>query len=776
VPARSVSPDFPVAARLERDRNYERKPLHDSLTRRAALKGMLSAGTLALARPAAAMLPDSPADPLEISLFAVSPRTVRITVQPLRNGEPVPLPADGALVDASPKSPIARLRNFSGTRTIQCGRQRVTVAGDPLSFRVEGAGGKLAQHLTLDPASSELRFDTGNGLLLGLGQGGPQFDRRGSADRMISGQGGYHLGTHGARVPIQFLIGTEGWGMFVHAPLGAFDLSGKEGRLLPSADAALLPLDVFLITADEPAAILREYAEIAGYPEMPPLWALGYQQSHRTLGPPEEILAEARTFREKKLPCDAMIYLGTGFCPNGWNTDNGEFTWNARAFPDPPRAVAQLHDEHFKMVLHVVLEGEHLTGTVRDPCTAAPLPSGRTADRHWPPDRQVACYWPVHRPLVDLGIDGWWPDQGDGLDAPSRLARTRMYFDGQQLYRPNRRVYALHRNAYAGMQRYAAFLWSGDVLSRWETLQTHIPNAVNTGLSGIPYWGTDIGGFIPTDEFTGELYARWFQFAAFCPLFRSHGRDWRLHLPWGWNTGEIGYPETKGYNPDPAELHNPAIEPVCRKYLELRYRLMPYLYSAVRETCETGLPIVRAMWLHYPDDPAAVALGDQYLYGRDFLVAPVVEKGATERRLYLPRGDWYDYWTNERLAGGRPITRNVDLATMPLYVRAGACIPMDPVRQYTGEIVEEPLKITVFPGADGSAFLYQDDGETFNFRRGESMRVQMSWDDRSRHLHLRLTTGSRMLQPEGIPLSIGLAGSDSWKAVVFRGHPLEVAL
>jgi alpha-glucosidase/alpha-D-xyloside xylohydrolase len=292
----------------------------------------------------------------------------------------------------------------------------------------------------------------------------------------------------------------------------------------------------------------------------------------------------------------------------------------------------------------------------------------------------------------------------------------------------------------------------------------------------MPYWGTDIGGFIPTDEYTGELFARWFQFAAFCPLFRSHGRDWKLHLPWGWNTGEIGYPETKGYNPAPAELHNPAIEPVCRKYLELRYRLMPYIYSAVRETCKTGLPVIRAMWLHDPEDPAAVARGDQYLFGRDLLVAPVVEKGATTRPLYLPSGVWYDYWTNQRQAGGREITRDVDLATIPLYVRAGACIPTGPLRQYTGETVDEPFTITVYPGADGSSLLYQDDGETFNFRNGEFTLVEMHWDDASRHLHLHLAAGSRILEPQGLSLKIGLAGSDTLKSVTFQGRPLSVAL
>ena len=147
-----------------------------------------------------------------------------------------------------------------------------------------------------------------------------------------------------------------------------------------------------------------------------------------------------------------------------------------------------------------------------------------------------------------MGLDGWWPDEGDPLDIASRLVRNRMYWDGPQLDRPNERPYALHRNGYAGMQRYASFLWSGDVYSTWKTLKTQISIGINTGLTGIPYWGTDIGGFVPTPEFTAELYLRWFQFGAFCTLFRSHGRTWKLRLPWGWNTGDPGPIEIRNYD------------------------------------------------------------------------------------------------------------------------------------------------------------------------------------------------------------------------------------
>ncbi len=490
----------------------------------------------------------------------------------------------------------------------------------------------------------------------------------------------------------------------------------------------------------------------------------------------------ARTFREKRLPCDALIYLGTEFTPSGWNTRNGEFTWKQENFPEPKRMIDELHAEHFKIVLHVVIEGRRMTGTVADPCTPEKaVPSGRTPDDTWPDDRSVPCYWPYHKPVYDLGIDGWWPDQGDGLDAPSRMARIRMYWEGPQLWRPNERPFALHRNGAPGMQRYGAFLWSGDVYSTWETLKTHVPVAINTSLSGIPFWGTDIGGFVPTAEYTGELHVRWFQFGAFCPLFRAHGRTWHLRLPWGWNTGELGPSEVRGYTggaaePPESELHNAAVEPIVKKYLELRYRMLPYIYTAARECCDTGLPLMRAMWLHYPDDPIATARGDQFLWGRDILVSPVVEKGATARRLYLPRGTWFDFWTEEKLDGGREISRAVDLETMPLHVRAGAILPLGPVKQYTDEQVDEPLTLIVYPGADGTASLYEDDGRSFDYRRGERMRMAMAWRDSARTLTLRLAPGAKMLAPLTRAIDVRVAGSQAVRRVTFEGRPLSVTL
>jgi alpha-glucosidase/alpha-D-xyloside xylohydrolase len=641
------------------------------------------------------------------------------------------------------------------------------VAAEPLVVPFKSKQGSLIQELRVDVGTGSFTFQLGDGPIFGLGEGGPQFDRRGSTYSLRSGQGGYRLRTHGGRVPVPWLIGTAGWAMLVHHPAGSFDLTGPDGKFTAARTGPVLPLDVFIVTAREPAQVLAEYARLTGLPAIPPLWALGYQQSHRTLTSEAEVLSIAETFRRKKLPCDVLIYLGTGFCPSGWNTGHGSFTFNPSVFPDPKRALDELHKLHFHVVPHVVIRSRSLRGTVRDPFEPA------RED-----ESSAASYWNAHRAVLSLGVDGWWPDEGDPLDIRARLGRIRMYYEGSRLDHPDVRPYALHRNGYAGMQRFGAFLWSGDVYSTWETLRTHVAVALNTSLTGIPYWGTDIGGFVPTKELTGELYVRWFQFGAFCPLFRSHGRTWKLRLPWGWNAGELGPNEIRAYgdaaNPDLSELHNAAVEEICRKYLELRYRLLPYLYSVVREGCQSGLPIMRALWLHYPEDSTARGRGDEYLWGPDLLVAPVTEKGAAARTLYLPQGRWYDFWTGKVETGGKEISRPVDLATIPLYVRAGAIIPMGPVRQYTTEDVDGPLRLVIYPGADGRFLLYEDDCLSYAYARGDWMGIDLRWDDRSRTLTLRLAEGSRMRAPLARHVEIQIANSTEVQSVVFDGKALEV--
>ena len=200
--------------------------------------------------------------------------------------------------------------------------------------------------------------------------------------------------------------------------------------------------------------------------------------------------------------------------------------------------------------------------------------------------------------------------------------------------------------------------------------------------------------------------------------------------------------------------------------------MMPYLYSAVHECTQSGIPVMRSLWLHYPNDATAVARGDEYLWGRDILVAPIVEKGATERKLYLPQGTWYDFWTNEKCEGGREVIRQVDLETIPLYVRAGAIVPMGPLKQYTAEKVDGPLDVSVYPGANGSFLLYEDDGSSFDYRRGEWMGIQMDWDDPRKALTLRLASGSKMRPPAKREIRVTMGGEG--RSVSFEGNNLEV--
>jgi alpha-glucosidase (family GH31 glycosyl hydrolase) len=742
--------------------------MNDQWSRRALLK-RLAALSATMALPTEKLVGEptaaTPSRDCEVQIATVSAHTVRLTVLPVQNGRAEPIPSNGALVREAWGPQIATLRGQQPGQEIRSGNLRVRASLDPLSFTISTASGGTIQTLSIDRATGIVSFATGESPLLGLGEGGPQFDRRGSVDTMISGQGGYRLETHGGRVPIPWIVSTAGWAIFFHQPFGTFDFTRPRSKFTPAIPDIPFPLDIFFVASPDPASIMAEYARITGHAELPPLWSLGYQQSHRTLASRDEVLAEAKIFRKKKLPCDALIYLGTGFCPSGWNTENGSFSWNPKVFPDPQKVIDELHKDNFRVVLHDVILTDRLRGSVHDSCKLSDFD-----------ESEAGCYWDAHRKDFAMGVDGWWPDEGDPLDIPSRLARNRMHWDGPQLDRPNERPYALHRNGYAGMQRYASFLWSGDVYSQWETLKTQVPIAINTSLTGIPYWGTDIGGFVPTKDFTAELYLRWFQFGAFCTLFRSHGRTWKLRLPWGWNTGDPGPMEIRNYEgaaiPDASQLHNEQVEPICRKYLELRYRMLPYLYSAVRECTVAGLPVMRALWLHYPDDPKAVACPDEYLWGRDILVAPVVEKGARSRRIYLPRGTWYDFWTRERAEGGREFTRPSDLETIPLYVRAGAILPLGPVKQYTREHVDQPLSLSIYPGADASFLLYEDDGRSFNYRKGEWMGLHLNWNDAQRTLTLRLAPGSRLLPPLQRNIEVKLL--DAEKQTIFDGHPIEV--
>jgi alpha-glucosidase/alpha-D-xyloside xylohydrolase len=456
-------------------------------------------------------------------------------------------------------------------------------------------------------------------------------------------------------------------------------------------------------------------------------------QSHRTLEDESQLLRIIDTFREKRIPIDAVIYLGTGFAPRGWNTRQPSFEFNPDVFKrDPKTVLRDMHDRHVKVVVHIVPWDRDklptLDGTI-------PPATGEVVDDA----SHIQSYWEQHVGLVQAGVDAFWPDEGDWFDLFERVKRHQLYYQGPLSTTPNVRPWSLHRNGYPGIAQWGGWVWSGDTESSWKTLEAQIAVGVNYSLSIGPYWGSDIGGFYANNELTGELYARWFQFAAFCGSFRSHGRTWWTRLPWGWGLPDMGPREFNNTNapipPDDrrnilqSEMNNPAIEPVAKKYAELRYALLPYTYTLAWEARSQGLPLMRALWLHYPDDSIARSTADEFLWGRDLLIAPVYQKGATSRSVYLPSGDWYDWWTNERAPGGRIVTRTVDLATMPIYVRAGAIIPVDPIRQYTSQQVSEPTTLRIYRGANGQYTLYDDDGVSQAYLQHRGTWTRLTWND-----------------------------------------------
>lgn len=654
---------------------------------------------------------------------------------------------------------ILDVRQLSGNLMLKAGRLDLTLSNeDGLAVAIR-LGSRCVQELIFyDDPNGSLQFRT-DAAVLGLGEGAKQFDRRGAFYPMQASWGGWDRPLLGSVVPSPFLMGTDGWAMFVHQPQGQFDLRSNPARFIPSDTSCL---DMFVIGLTKPADALSYYIMITGRPVMPPRWALGYLQSHRTLQGPDEILAIAKGFRERGLPCDGLIYLGTGYCPNGWNTGHGSLTFNPKAFDRPKDIIDQLHAMGFKVILHVNRPPRDLFGV-------------SIGDRSDEPSH-ISGYWARHKETFGLGIDGFWPDDGDELSIESRLARHRCYYQGPLQDRPSERPWSLHRTGYSGCQRYGGWIWSGDIDSTWATLSWQIAVGLNHSLSLTPFWGTDTGGFYPTEQLTGELYIRWFQFSAFCPLFRSHGRTWHLRLPWGWNTGQSG-PVEHNRGPVTSELKNPDVEPICKQYLELRYRLLPYNYSIARRVCDTGMPMMRAMWLHYPDDQHARDLSDQYMWGTSLLIAPVVKKGSGTRRLYLPSGLWYDWWTRQPLTGGRWIERQVDLATMPIYVMGGSVIPLGPVLQYTGQPVTEPITLLVFPGSDGGFLMYDDDGHGTGYLDGtdpNAFWLDLVWEDKIRCLTIRPSERTKTWSRRPIVFQAEIAGSDLKNQVQFDGRPSQV--
>jgi alpha-glucosidase len=509
-------------------------------------------------------------------------------------------------------------------------------------------------------------------------------------------------------------------------------------------------LNYYFIDGPTPKDVIRRYTDLTGRMPLPPLWALGYHQCRYSYYPESQVRFIADNFRERRIPADAIwldIHYQDGYKP---------FTWDQERFPDPAGMIRDLRAKGLRIVTIVDPHPKKEPGY-------APYDSGLTAGHFVTrPDGSVyeAPVWPsqaerqpgpsvfpdfsrpatrdwwgnLYKPFLDMGVAGIWNDMNepavfvdpvgtfplnirhDNEGQPSTHAEihnvygqlmSRATYEGLRRLRPRERPFVLTRATFAGGQRYSA-VWPGDNISSWSALSDGLSTLTGLGLSGFPFVGTDIGGFAGVA--TPELYTRWLQAAVFSPFMRSH--------------------TTFGTPPQDPWSYGSDLETINRRSIELRYQLLPHIYSVMREASVTGIPAMRPMFLEFPDDPRTYDLDTQFMFGDTLLVAPVVEDRARQRPVYLPKGVWYDYWTGERIEGGREITVDAPLSMLPIFVRSGHAVFRQPVVQHTGEINERTeLTMVLYPGEGARGELYEDDGDSMAYEQGDYSLRRIEWSD-----------------------------------------------
>jgi len=513
--------------------------------------------------------------------------------------------------------------------------------------------------------------------------------------------------------------------------------------------------------------VLSEYRQATGEAPLIPKWALGYWQSKERYNTQQEWLDIAGEYRRRHDPIDNIVQDWFYWDPFPW----GSHKFDPKRYPNPASAIDTLHKDHFHIMVSVW--GKFNLGTADNPNTnfdtmsakgylyPEAVNSERFYDAFNPGARDL--YWRLMRDQIYAkGFDAWWLDASEpevnmlelrkaktaaGLGAQVLngwpLMHTTAVSSGQLRDNPKRRPWILTRSAYAGQQRTGAATWSGDITASWGVLAKQIPAGLNFSLSGIPYWTTDIGAFFvnypggaDNPEYR-ELYTRWFEFGAFCPIFRSHGTNTPREM---WRFG----PET---------------EKTLLKYDKLRYRLMPYIYSQAWQVTK-GATLMRALVIDFPNDTAARERQDEFMFGPSMLVCPVIEKGATSRKVYLPAGaNWVDFWSSRSYKGGQTIVADAPISKMPIYLRSGSILAMGPDVQYVDEKPADPIQLTVVRGANASFDLYEDDGTSNDYQRGKYSVIPIRWDDKRGVL----TIGKRMGEFDGMlksrTFTVNLIGS-----------------
>src|ERR1700761_7261928 len=483
--------------------------------------------------------------------------------------------------------------------------------------------------------------------------------------------------------------------------------------------------------------IIAAYRELTGAAPLYGKWAYGFWQSKNKYSSQQQLLGIAAKYRQLQIPIDNIVQDWF------WWTLTGEFKFNSK-YPDPPAMIRQLHEDHFHLMISVwpffdpgsetYNEMDHRGYFIARTAVAGFHPKGAALYDASNPDARKYYWSLIDNALFKIGADAWWMDTtepetegreenilldhriwaGNGARFANiyPLLTTAGVYQGQRAETDQKRVFILSRSAFAGIQRNAVTAWSGDILSDFETYKRQIPAGLNFELSGIPYWTTDIGGFVlghPEDPKYRELFVRWFQYGAFCPIFRVHGTR----------------------TPDQNELwsYGPDAESILTSFDRLRYRLMPYIYSVAWMITSQAYTPMRPLVMDFRNDPKAQNIGDQFLFGPSILVNPVTEQGATARQLYLPKAKWYDFWTGAASNGPIVIDAPAPLSRIPLYVRAGSIVPMGPDLQYAEQKPADPIELRIYPGADADFSLYEDDNNTYAYEHGAFATIPIHWND-----------------------------------------------
>ena len=558
------------------------------------------------------------------------------------------------------------------------------------------------------------------------------------------------LSQENTEIAIPLLVSTNGYGIFWNNPSRSVVNNRFVHWLYMSGEVADR-VDYYFIYGPDADQIIGHYRELTGEVPLFGRWAYGFWQCKNKYQSQAEIEGVAAKYRALHIPVDNIVQDWF------WWITMGEMKWNSN-YPDPQGMINKLHDEHFHLMVSVwpyfrpgsttYDEFDKNGWFVAKTKTAGFHPLGQALYDATNPDARKKFWENVNTALFQKGVDAWWLDtdepetegQQDNILVDHKLAigsgaryaniyplfHTGGVSEGQQTASDKKRVFILSRSAYAGVQRYGVTAWSGDVLSNWLTFARQIPAGLNYSISGMPYWTTDIGGFISggnlNDPKFRELFVRWFQFGTFSPIFRVHGTRY----------------------PDENELwsYGPDAQKILVDYDNLRYRLLPYIYSEAWQVTSNHGTLMRPLVMDWRNDVEAQNTGDEYLFGPAILVSPVTTQGATSRTVYLPKATWYDFWTGAKVEGGKRIEADAPLAKLPLYVRAGSIIPMGPTMEWSTEKAADPIEIRVYPGADGDFTLYEDENDNYNYAKGQHAAIKLHWNDTAKTLTFGAREGS----------------------------------